>query len=296
MSDETQLSQQNNWQTAQTYGGDDHRPAVTAPTKLVIRKSDVEIRTLADWRLYASPRGGDAQWRDYRASKELARAWCPDGLGPTVPLETRALLASRSEFAGFEIAEALPDHHVRFDNLPGEPPTVDLMAVGKVADEEFILGVLGKGDEPFGAFISDELVAAARRSAREIPVSSFYRITRLADALLQPRIGGEPHLGELRYQLLTSIAGVLAHATTRSVRRAVFMVHEFRTHMTDDSLLADNQRDFERMVERLTNSDVRVVPMNHLVGPFGVPGNDFVSGEVELYMGKVRRELLALDF
>jgi hypothetical protein len=298
MSEDQEITDQTGWEAAQDYFRE-ARAVQTPPTgQITIRKSDVQIKTLADWRLYAAPRGGEAQWRDYRSAKELARAWCPDGIGPTIPPETRALLSTRPEFTNFEIVEALPDHRVRVDDLPGEPPNADLMAVG-TADagaSEFVLGVVAKGDEPFGAYVSDELVAAARRVAREVPAISFERITRLAGALLGPRVGGEPHLGELRYQLLTAIAGTVAYATERAARRAVFMVHEFRTHETDDSLLMDNQRDLDRLMERLTNGETGVVPVNQLVGPVNIPGNEFISPDVELFIGKVRRELLALDF
>jgi hypothetical protein len=296
MSRESQVSEQTNGESAQAYLLDRDRLRAPLSRPMVIRKADVPIRTLADWRLYASPRGGEQQWRDYRASKELARAWCPDGIGPVVPHETRALLASHTAFSGFSVLEVLPEHHVRFDELPGEPPTTDLMAVGTAGEQEFVMGVVGKGDEPFGAYVNDELVSAARRMANEILTPSFERIARLAAALLPARLGGEPHLGELRTQLPSSLAATLAFATQRSAPRAAFVVHEFRTHMTNDTRLSDNQRDLERMVERITSGDTTSVPMNHLLGPFEVSGNDFISGRVELFVGKVRRELLALDF
>jgi hypothetical protein len=296
MPENQQLADQAGWESAQTYFGEVERPVTPSATPILIRKSDVQIRTLAEWRLYASPKGGDAQWRDYQSAKELARAWCPDGIGPTIPPETRALLANRAEFSSFEITEVFPDHRVRFDDLPGEPPNTDLMAVGTAAGEEFVMGVIARADEPFGAFVSDELAAAARRIAREDRAPSFSRIAMLGDALLPPRSGGEPHLGELRYHLLTAVAGTIAYAAERSAKRAVVVVHEFRTHNTDDSLLADNQRDLERFVDRVSNGRTGRVPMNHLLGPFQFPGNEYVRGDIQLFIGKVRRELLALEY
>jgi hypothetical protein len=296
--DQDIAADQTGWEAAQDYFREASAVQTPPTGQLIIRKSDVQIRTLADWRLYASPRGGEAQWRDYRSAKELARAWCPDGIGPTIPPETRALLSTRPEFSGFELVEALPDCRVRVDDLPGEPPNADLMLVGTTdsGTAEFVMGVIAKGDEPFGAYVSDELVAAARRVAREVPATSFERITRLAGALLPARVGGEPHLGELRYQLLTATAGAVAYATERGAKRAVVMVHEFRTHETDDSLLMDNQRDLDRLMQRITNSETTAVPINQLIGPVTIPGNEFISPDVELFVGKVRRELLALDF
>ena len=291
-------SEQTSWESGggRTYYRDRARITPATPGAIVIRKSDVEIRTLADWRLYAPPRGGDSQWRDYRSAKELARAWCPDGIGPTVPPETRALLHTRPEFSGFEIVEAVPEYRVRFDDFPGDPRNADLMVTGVANGEEFIMNVEGRGDEPFGAYISDELMAAARHISRESPAPSFGRITELADCLLPPRLGGEAHLGELRYQLLTSIAGTLACATENRVRRAVLLIHEFRTHITNDAFLSDNHRDLERMIERLTNGNVRSVGLNQLIGPLRFSGNSYIDRDVELFVGKVRRELLAMEF
>lgn len=267
-----------------------------SPRRMVIRKSDVEIRSLTDWRLYAAPRGGDAQWRDYRSNKELARAWCPEGIGPTVPPETRALLSTRPEFSDFEFSEVIPEHLVRFDSLAAEPRCCNLVAVGSSRGEDFVMGVEGKTDEPYGQYVSDELVAAARRIAREIPTGSLERIGRLAGALFRGRRGGEPQIGDLRYQLLTAIAGTLAFANERQVRRAIFVTHEFRTHETSDKLLADNQRDMERFLERLTHGEQRSLDTGTLAGPFTLPGSDFISSETEFFIGKVRRELLAYDF
>src|SRR2546421_166990 len=58
------------------------------------------IATLDEWLEKAPPKRGEAQWRDGRSAKELARAWLAARGTGDVPPEVRALLDSRPETQG----------------------------------------------------------------------------------------------------------------------------------------------------------------------------------------------------
>jgi hypothetical protein len=61
----------------------------------------------------------------------------------------------------------------------------------------------------------------ARRIAADEHTGAIARIQALSTALLQPWREGLPHLGELRYQLLTGIAGTIGWAGAIGASRAV---------------------------------------------------------------------------
>jgi hypothetical protein len=44
----------------------------------------------------------------------------------------------------------------------------------------------------------------------------------------------------MRYQLFTAVAGTLLEAKARHATTAILLIHEFRTHASDDANLRDN--------------------------------------------------------
>jgi hypothetical protein len=96
----------------------------------------------------------------------------------------------------------------------------------------------------------------------------------------------DPRLEPLRYQLLTGVGATLAETAKRGARRAVFVVHEFRSDGLDPASLARNHDDYELFVKELTG--LSEVPRRGLVGPILVPGRESIPGHVALFIGKVR--------
>lgn len=250
------------------------------------------ITTVEDWFAFAPPRGGRQQWRAGRSAMELARAWCAGAGGPCVPAALAALLESHPDFRSAEIDEAVPEARQWFDDIGGEPRNADLAATGHAACGRFVLSVEAKADEPFGQLVSEVLEIAARKAAREVPTRAGERVLGLAAALLPPRSDSASLLGDLRYQLLTATAGALAHAGQVGAARAALVVHEFRSSETDDAKLADNERDLNQFIERLSQGRWRAVPGGELLGPVHVPGSPRIPSGVGLYIGKIRTDLL----
>ena len=77
------------------------------------------------WYAGAPPKGGAAHWVTGRSARELAVAWC-ESEGPCVPAEIEQLLRSHPDLETLVIERALPEHQIRFDDLPGEPRNADL--------------------------------------------------------------------------------------------------------------------------------------------------------------------------
>jgi hypothetical protein len=113
------------------------------------------------------------------------------------------------------------------------------------------------------------------------------RIEALASMLLLPRIDGGPNAVDLRYQLLTACAGAIAEATRRKTSRAVMLVHEFVTSVTEDLNHRRNADDLDRFLSRMVGCPLIPFAAGKLHGPY-TP--HCVTG-VQLYIGKVTRNL-----
>jgi hypothetical protein len=91
--------------------------------------------------------------------------------------------------------------------------------------------------------------------------------------------------------LLTAAAAALASARRIGAGRAVLLIHEFRTPLTDGAKQAGNQRDLERFVRRVAGGARVEVKEGRLCGPFAVPGGPLFEDPPRLYVGKAVREL-----
>lgn len=178
------------------------------------------IYTVEDWFRFAAPAGGEGHWVDGRSAKELAKAWCGKGSGPAVPIELQELLSTHPDTAGAVIIEAIPEHKVAFDNIPGEPRNTDLVCISERVNQRIAISIEAKADEPFGELVTNVLRTPPPSRRPE-------RLERLCQALLGSQPGDVPGIGELRYQLVYGVAAALAYAGQVDASHALFVVHEF---------------------------------------------------------------------
>jgi hypothetical protein len=186
----------------------------------------LSIRSIDDWYKLAPPKGGDRQWKDGRSAKELARAWCAAGepCAPTVIGQLLSPLLSTEQLAA---CDGWPEHQIPIDDLPGEPPNIDLALVGDGHHGRTAVCIEAKADEPFDDDVLSLLNAAVVKIARDERTGAVERLQRLAERILPRWETGLPHLADLRYQLLTATAAVLALARAHRAKIAVLVIHEF---------------------------------------------------------------------
>jgi len=253
-----------------------------------IRKNGHEIHSIDEWYQFAPPRGGERHWQDGRSAKELARAWVDRGLGPHVPQELAALLNDNRLGVPLDEWIAYPEHRVPIDRLPGEPPNIDLAIDFKDGDRPpLAVCIEAKADEPFGEEVFVKLTTAAWKIAHDERTNVVTRIQTLAARLLPPWGAGLAHLGELRYQLLTGVAGTLAFAELISAEKAVFVVHEFvDVKRTTPENLARNADDLNRFVRRISGVQGQEMNPGTLIGPLRL-----TRIKQELFIGKIRSDL-----
>lgn len=250
-----------------------------------IEKDGKPILTVQDWRDHAPPKSPH-HWVEGRSAYELALAWC--GLRePAMPEALRLLLESREETHGFAAEIAFPEHRIPFDSFGGEPRNADLALTGSAAMRRVAITIEAKADEPFGDTVSATLTAAIERRIENPRSNGVRRVESLAQALFRPKEKGQPRVGDLRYQLLTAVAGTLAFADAQGASTAVLVVHEFVTDATNATSHLQNGGDYNEFLVRLSEQRLPEVAGLYLDGPFTVPGGELFPGGRSLFIGKI---------
>lgn len=258
----------------------------------IIGKNGNPISSVDSWYSVAPPKGGAAHWVPGRSARELAIAWC-GAEAPCVPSEIEELLRSHPDLVDVVVERAIPEHQIRFDNLRGEPRNADLAIEARDQNGVLAITIEGKADESFDRPVSAVLQSAVEKIAADERTGGVLRVETLSAALLPPWRTGLPHLGTLRYQLLTGIAGTLAWAGEIGATRAIFAVHEFVTDQSRDEKHALNASDLDVFLDRLSDGVICNLSAGVLVGPIRVPGNERIPS-LPLYIGKaVRRTRVA---
>lgn len=247
------------------------------------------ITSLESWLEIAPPKGRERHWRDRRSAKELARAWVGGGV-VCVPPEISALLASHPELADLTLVSGEPEARVRFDKRRGEPRNADLSIDARAGTEPVALSIEAKADEPFGSSLPDALACAVEARVANPRSAALDRVIDVCCSLLRARSREEPALRHLDYQLLTATAGVIAQAEKLSAKRAILVVHEFRSIETRPESLAANTRSLNVFVSRLSGGAVTTVEPGRLIGPLDVGGPPLFERPARLYLGKAVRE------
>ena len=251
-------------------------------------KGPSDIQSMDDWLKFAPPKMGELQWKDGRSAKELARAWCTKANCPSPPEEILQLLkplVGSDQMAG---AVGWPEHQVRIDHLPGEPPNIDLAIVSNSKQGLTAICIEAKADEPFGRYVSEMHNAATKLIKLGGMTRVLDRIVYLENRLLPEGDANLPGREEIRYQLLTGTAAALAMAKSNDAPVAVFVIHEFLFpgHVNDEKV-KQNAQDLGKYVTRLTGGAITSVPEGVLLGPLSLPSLESIWGGVSLYLGKV---------
>lgn len=251
-------------------------------------KGDSDIQSVDDWFKFAPPKKGALQWKDGRSAKELAKAWCAKANCPSPPEEILQLLAPIVSADHLADTVGWPEHQVRIDDLPGEPPNIDLAIVSNGKQGLTSICIEAKADETFGRYVSEMYDAAAKRIEQGEKTGAIERIVFLENQLLLDGNANLPGRAEIRYQLLTGIAAALAMAKLHQAQVAVFIIHEFlfAGHVKEEKV-KQNAQDLSRFVTRFTGGAVTSVKEGFLLEPISVPSPKSIWAGVSLYLGKV---------
>ena len=236
------------------------------------------LKTVDDWRSLAPPKRS-IHWKDGRSAKENAKTWIK--AAPHLQPDIAQVLSNCPDIGPLRSWSAEPEARVRMDSFGGEPPNIDLLLVAEDNKGRLVVAIEAKADETFGKQLADQYRSAQKRRRENPRSKAVARIDALLDlfAIKLQR----SHVPQLRYQLLTATAAVLAEAKRRAAERAVLIVHEFQTSRTAAEKIQRNADDLNRFLATALKHPDQMAP-GDIVGP--VPAD--AARDLLLYVGKAR--------
>ncbi|MDE0149405.1 MAG: hypothetical protein OXM58_13630 [Rhodospirillaceae bacterium] len=242
-----------------------------------ISKHDKQLLNLDQWLFHAPPKGRKAHWKDGRSAKEIARLWLE--AIPHLPLTIEETLLNCAGIGRLHSWCAEPEAIVPFDKFRG-PANLDMLLTCEDERGQIVIGIEAKADETFGGTIGETLSKAharLRAKPRSKGVERIYKLATLFELNLDNR-----SVLELRYQLLTATAGVLAEADRQSATRALVLIHDFVSHRTETEKRVRNARDLNCFLREVFGYRGSLRP-GTTTGPFDI-------NDIQLYFGKSQTE------
>lgn len=237
---------------------------------------------VADWRAWTRPKKS-SQWRAGRSAMELARAWFVSS-SPGCPRELAELLAGQPSFVGLRLVQGIPEHSTPLPER-GEGRNHDLLLCGQADGGPVVISVEAKVDESFGEMIG---VYWSKASRRATPTRAPERIEALLGMVFGARARPDARpWRDLRYQLLTAVAGTAIEAARRSASTAAVVVHEFRTEKLRAERVAANAEDFQAFVSLLLGMPQAEVVPGRLHGPAALLPGPHLGRAVDVFIGKI---------
>ena len=247
----------------------------------LLSKKDENIKSVDDWLLFSPPKMKKHHWKDGRSAKELAKAWFETGK-PKMPQELENILQSHPLTRNFVPKFAIPEYITHLDNFFGGQRNHDLITSGLSDGKKILVSVEAKADESFGELICN---VGSKNPNSKIP----QRLELLKNSIFGPTT--DDVIGNVRYQLLTGVAGALIEAKNKGAGISVFIVHEFISKALDYKKIEQNSDDLEYFVRILSRKTDLLIQSNELIEIDGIPGGEFVPSGIKLLIGKTKTKL-----
>ena len=265
-----------------------------------------QIRSFADWEKHALPPYRKEQhWKEGRSAFELGWSWTSNG-EPAGPAELVQLLESQEGTRRTVIKSGITEHETALPFSSRGARCHDLSLQAERDGCVVTICIEAKADEPFGGTVAEELRKARQRSSETRFPERLDWLTR--SLLGVPAFKDDERLlvsdvvSGLPYQLFSAIAGTLLEAQLQGATTAVFVVHEFRTNLTEDAKLAANAGalnsflHFFCSVNGGPDEDLHLRP-GEIIGPISITerplaGVAVMPFQIPLFIGKVRTDRL----
>lgn len=239
-------------------------------------ESEKHIESLCEWFYKCPPQGKLKHWKDGRSAKETAKHWVH-----TIPQPFKDLL----NHLKLTYAYCAPEFVSKFDSNGGNGRNHDLLLIAKNKNKEnIVISIESKVDEPFGDTISKAINAAKAAKEKNKNSKAEERIAELRIALF-----GEINNNQLdlRYQLLTAVAGTVAEAKAKKSKSAYFIIQTFVSDELDQGKYLQNQNDLNHFLSVFTKSEKENIENNGLLGPYKIQkSTPFLLDDINLWIGK----------
>lgn len=232
------------------------------------------IQTIHEWFYKCPPKGKEKHWKDGRSAKETAKHWVH-----TIPKPFIDILKDKH----LKYERCSPEYVTKFDDYKGESRNHDLLILAKdKSPNTVIISIESKADEPFGDTVLKTKVAAEKTKQIKPKSMALERIEDLRHAFFGEIKDGQL---ELRYQLLTAVAGTIAEAKNRDAKTAYFLVQAFVEK--ENHKHQQNKKDLDHFINKLSKGVYSNLENNQLLGPFKVAkATEKLPDDIELYIGK----------
>jgi Domain of unknown function (DUF6946) len=175
------------------------------------------------------------------------------------PVELMGALRDRPEFEGLRLTRIAVEAQSVVDEFSG-PRNHDLVAYGELPNgERVVVCVEAKAGESFGATVKQQTAAADRAKEKAEKDGKTSNAPDRLKGLLERFVGyaaTERRVQDLRYQLLTALAGTLSEAEKQGAQHAVLMVHEFLTdERPNEDVVREHDRDLDNFVTTIFNRE-----------------------------------------
>lgn len=234
------------------------------------------IETIHEWFYKCPPKGKEKHWKNGRSAKETAKHWVH-----TIPKQFLETLKDK-EYS-YELCS--PEYVTKFDNYKGEGRNHDLLLIAKDKEgKKVVISIESKADEPFGDSIDKRIKAAENTKNKNDNSRALERIEDLRLALFRELNDNQL---DLRYQLLTALAGTIAEAKIKSANTAFFLVQTFVSDEINIEKHNQNQSDLNNFLNVFIKDKHSKIENNEVLGPFKIgTNNEFLSSEIDLWIGK----------
>lgn len=243
------------------------------------RGSADALRSHADWRERLNPKN----CQPGTSAPTLAAAWAG-------PVEVFGALEHASSLAGLVIEEAVVEAQAKVDDHPGGRRNHDLVLRGRLPNgDRAVVCVEAKAGEPLGLPVIGQR-AAARAAKKKNPASNAEDRVEALIKRFVPSWHPAERVDDLRYQLLTALAGTISEAQAAGASHAVLMVHDFRTDQRPDDAAREHDRDLHAFCTALFDLE----PPGSGREPWCIHlGTVEDAHEVELYLARAVTDLRA---
>jgi len=271
--------------------------------KLRIQGSDdVVVETLEQWRIHGLPPERVGHWKPGRSACELGTSWNRSGT-VCVPQEIEAMLQSHAGTRGAIIHSGFIEHETVLPFSAVGPRCHDLFLLGNCSDKSpLVLSIEAKADESFDAAIEEKIVKLSGKKSNfptRLEWLTYYLFDESAFTDFEERILKQTY-ARMPYQLFAAVGSLCLEANRYGAQRAVLIVHEFRTNLTEDKKMDVNANALYDFLNQLwvRNASRRAVanfgvfegPLTMQSGSFG--GVPFPKN-IYLYVGKLRTDVPA---
>lgn len=237
--------------------------------------SKSKIRSLREWYDKCPPKANLRHWKDGHSAKETAKHWLH-----TIPQPFKDLLRTQE----LKYSLCSPEYESKFDSYKNGRNHDLLLLAKNNNSKNVVISIESKVDESFGDTVANTLAATEKEIIKKPKSKARDRINELRIALF---LAENVNQDNLRYQLLTTVAGTIAEAKKQGAKSAYLLVQTFVSDEINTKKHNDNQNDLNEFLNVFTNSKHSKIENNELLGPFRIiTNNEYLSSDIDLWIGK----------